>query len=129
VDLGVDSDADDRELASLRGHLVVVSAAFGKRAPIGAAPPSGSADGIVRKSSDEWRRAGYAGRLVHDPAHVATVNEVFTVAPAALERAEQLVARYEKTVVDGEPLVDGGGLAVPDAEVNAAYRLLSRRPT
>jgi citrate lyase subunit beta / citryl-CoA lyase len=128
TDLGVDRDADDRELASLRGHLVVVSAAFGKLAPIGPAPEMGASDDDVRRSSEEWRRAGYGGRLVRDPAHVAAVNEVFTVPPNALERAEQLVARYEKAVVDGEPLVDDDGLAVPDVEVNAAYRLLSRRP-
>jgi len=76
-ELGLDPSADEVELASVRGHLVVISAAFAKRPPIGSAPRPDCAPDDVLASSERLRRLGYAGRAVLDPNHVALVHDVW----------------------------------------------------
>ncbi len=77
ADLGMDPSADEHELASLRGHLVVVSTAFGLEPPIGGPPSHSADDDAVRESTERLRRLGYGGRAVVDPSHVAIVHDVF----------------------------------------------------
>jgi citrate lyase beta subunit len=126
TDLGVDPSDDGREMASVRGHLVVVSAAFGKLPPIGAPPRVDASPAEVQASSDALRRAGYGGRLVAEPAQVGVVNEVFTVDLEAAAAAERLVVLHEKALADGEIAVDDRGLPIAEPDLRAAYRLLAR---
>jgi citrate lyase subunit beta/citryl-CoA lyase len=121
LDLGIAPGGDGPEWASLRGHLVVVSAAFGKRPPIGSVPVTGA---DIEAGTRALRRAGYGGRAVADPAQVPVVNAVFAPSPEAVDAAEWLVLQAEKAGANGDVAVDDEGRLIGDVELNAAKRLL-----
>lgn len=126
VELGLDPGPDEQEWSSVRGHLVLVSVAFGKLPPTGSPPPAGAGDDVVRASSDRLRRLGYGGRLVTDRAHVAIVNDVFAIADGDLARAEHVWSIAEKALANGEPVLDDDGRPIDDSEIVAAHRLIQR---
>jgi len=60
------------------------------------------------------RELGYDGKLVFHPLQIAPVNEVFSPAPAEVERAARLLAAFDEAQARGEgtAIVDGVFLAV-----------------
>ena len=124
-ELGLDPSADEAELASVRGHLVVVSAAFGKRPPIGSPPRIDADEDEVRASCDRLRRLGYGGRVLHDPAHAVVVHEVFTPSRDEAQAAVLLIDRAEKAAAEGRPLLDDDGRLIDPSVLFAAYRVLN----
>ncbi|GAA0715593.1 CoA ester lyase [Dactylosporangium roseum] len=124
ADLGVSPGEDERELLLVRSQVVLASAAAGIGPP--AAPVSTDFTDLeaLRASTMALARLGYVGRACIHPAQVAVVNEVFTPGAEEVDRARDLIARFEAAA--GGVVVDARGRMVDEAVVRQARRLLAR---
>jgi citrate lyase subunit beta / citryl-CoA lyase len=127
AELGIEPGADERELLYARSRLVLAAAAAGIEPPL--APVSTAVrdpDGL-RESSLALRRLGFRGRACIHPAQLAVVNEVFTPSAGEVERARELVGRYEEALAAGLAVcTDPEGRLIDEAVVRSARLLLAR---
>ncbi|MEU7143250.1 CoA ester lyase [Nocardia sp. NPDC046473] len=126
ADLGVDPDADGRELLAVRSQVVLVSAAAGIAPPLGPVSTDFRDLQLLRGSTKALARIGFRGRACIHPAQVPIVNEVFTPTADEIERARVLVARFESAA--GGVVLDEVGRMVDLPVVRRARRLLEGRP-
>src|SRR5215470_2369497 len=80
-----------------------------------------NADGL-RREAEEARRDGFVGKLAIHPGQVATINEVFTPAPA--EIAEAVIAAF--AAAPGVGVVGIDGVMYDRPHLERAKRLLAR---
>jgi citrate lyase subunit beta/citryl-CoA lyase len=78
----------------------------------------------LRRRCETAARDGFAGKLAIHPAQVAAINEAFTPSPAAISRAEAVVAAFAAAGGAGVISLDGAMLDRP--HLTAAERLLGR---
>lgn len=127
ADAGITPGEDEREMAYLRSHIVLVSAAHRLQPPV--APTSvvvRDAEGL-RASTLALARMGFVGRACIHPAQVAVVNAVFTPSEEELDKAGALVEAFERAVAAGQGvLLDSGGRMVDEAVVRQSRRILGR---
>ncbi|WP_433361084.1 HpcH/HpaI aldolase/citrate lyase family protein [Streptosporangium sp. CA-115845] len=123
ADLGVESGPDERELLWARSQVVLASAAARLAPPLAPVSTDFRDLDALRVSTFALKRLGFRGRACIHPAQVAVVNEVFTPSEEELDRARDLIARFEAS---GSGVVtDARGQMVDEAVVRAARRLLS----
>ncbi|MFI6453257.1 HpcH/HpaI aldolase/citrate lyase family protein [Streptosporangium amethystogenes] len=123
ADLGVETGPDERELLWARSQVVLASAAARLVPPIAPVSTDFRDLDALRVSTLALKRLGFRGRACIHPAQVAVVNEVFTPSEEELDRARDLIARFEAS---GSGVVtDARGQMVDEAVVRAARRLLS----
>jgi citrate lyase subunit beta/citryl-CoA lyase len=108
-------------------HVVNAAVAAG-RVPLGLVSTItdfGDLDGF-RRTAEQSRALGLRGAPCVHPAQVAVLNDVFAPTADELERAERLVAEYERALEEGVGAitVDGEFVDVPIYE--QAKRLLTR---
>jgi citrate lyase subunit beta/citryl-CoA lyase/(S)-citramalyl-CoA lyase len=108
---------------------------FARASLIAAAAPSGcqtldvpylnvrDLDGLVSETR-RVKAMGFTGRSCIHPDQVAPINEVYTPTPEEIEKAEAVIAAYERN--DGRVLLHEGRL-VEKPVLAAARRTLSRR--
>jgi len=127
ADLGV---LDDAGLTYARSRLVVAARAAGLPGPTQNVYTSiRDLDGL-RRSTEEGKRMGFAGRSVIHPSHIAVVNEIFTPTEDEIRRARDLIDRLGAAAESGTgafALADGS--FVDKAVVEAAHRILAMRRT
>ncbi|MFD6159851.1 HpcH/HpaI aldolase/citrate lyase family protein [Nocardia sp. NPDC060256] len=121
ADIGVDPSPDDRELWAARAQVVLASAAARIAPPLGPVRTDFNDLDALRISTISLARMGFRGRACIHPAQVAIVNEVFTPNVAELEKARDLVARFDAA---GGEVLDEAGRMVDLAVVRRARRLL-----
>lgn len=127
ADLGVGPGGDERELLYVRSRIVLVSAAAGIDAPVAAASTDFRDLDRLRESTIALARLGFVGRSCVHPAQVPVVNEVFTPGPDQVDRARELVERFDRANAGGiGVIVDRDGRMVDEAVVRQARRLLAR---
>jgi citrate lyase subunit beta / citryl-CoA lyase len=80
-------------------------------------------DGL-RREAEEARRDGFVGKLAIHPGQVATINEVFTPAPAEIAKAEAVIAAFASA--PGVGVVGIDGLMYDRPHLERAKRLLAR---
>jgi citrate lyase subunit beta / citryl-CoA lyase len=85
-----------------------------------------NAEGL-RREAEEARRDGFVGKLAIHPGQVATINEVFTPAPAEIAKAEAVIAAFAASPGVGVVGIDGVMYDRPHLE--RAKRLLARVKT
>jgi citrate lyase subunit beta/citryl-CoA lyase len=125
AELGVDPGPDERELLWVRSQVVLASAAAGIEPPVGPVSTDFRDLDALRRSTEALRRLGYAGRACIHPAQVTVVNEVFTPAPDEVERARDVVARFEAAAAAGSGVcTDAAGRMIDEAVVRQARRVL-----
>jgi citrate lyase subunit beta / citryl-CoA lyase len=78
----------------------------------------------LRRECEEARRDGFTGKMAIHPGQVATINEVFTPAPAAIARAQAIVAAFAAT--PGAGVVGIDGVMYDRPHLTKAERLLAR---
>ncbi|MEO6821099.1 MAG: CoA ester lyase [Candidatus Nanopelagicales bacterium] len=126
AELGVVLGADERELLWVRSQVVLASAAAGIEPPVGPVSTNFADLDALRESTLSLQRMGYRSRACIHPAQVAVVNEVFTPTAEQLERARELVERYDAAIDAGDGVfTDASGQMVDLAVVRAARRTVA----
>jgi citrate lyase subunit beta/citryl-CoA lyase len=77
-----------------------------------------------RRETEEARRDGFTAKMAIHPAQVAVVNEVFTPTPAALARAQAIVAAF--AAQPGAGVVGLDGVMYDRPHLARAQQLLAR---
>jgi citrate lyase subunit beta / citryl-CoA lyase len=127
AEVGIQPSADERELLSIRVHVVLASAAAGLEPPVGPVWTDFRDLAALRRSTEALRRVGFGSRWAIHPAQVPVINETFTPTPEQLEAARRLVERYDSALDEGVGVCVGeDGHMVDEAVVRAARRILAR---
>lgn len=127
ADLRLVPTADREELTALRLHVVVACAAAGIDAPV--APTSTDFRDLdsLRRTTEQLLRLGFRARTAIHPAQVAVVNETFTPTVEEVERAREVVERFQRAQGEGSGVVtDAAGRMVDLAVVRSAREVLAR---
>src|SRR5215467_14141065 len=78
----------------------------------------------LRRECEEARRDGFTGKMAIHPGQVATINEVFTPTPAAIAKAQSIIAAFAATPDSGVVGIDG--MMYDRPHIAKAERLLAR---
>ena len=127
ADLGITPSDDERELLPLRLQVVVASAATGLAPPVGPVATDFRDLERLRVTTQRLRQLGFGARSAIHPAQVAIVNEVFTPSADEVERAHDLVQRFDDAVASGAGVAtDADGRMIDEAVVRSARSVLAR---
>jgi citrate lyase subunit beta/citryl-CoA lyase len=83
-------------------------------------------DAPFRAAAEHARDLGFDGKWAIHPAQVTTLNELFTPAPAEVERAHAILAALEQAEREGQGAVALDGEMLDEAIAVAARRVLAR---
>jgi len=78
----------------------------------------------LRRECEEARRDGFTGKMAIHPGQVATINEVFTPTPAAIAKAQAIIAAF--AACPGAGVVSIEGVMYDRPHIAKAERLLAR---
>jgi citrate lyase subunit beta / citryl-CoA lyase len=78
----------------------------------------------LRRECEEARRDGFIGKMAIHPGQIATINDVFTPAPAAIARAQAIVAAFAAS--PGAGVIGIDGVMYDRPHLAKAQRLLAR---
>jgi len=81
-------------------------------------------DAGLRSECEEAHRDGFTGKMAIHPGQVATINEVFTPTPAAIAKAQSIIAAFAATPDSGVVGIDG--MMYDRPHIAKAERLLAR---
>lgn len=126
ADTGISPGDDEREWATIRAQVVLVSAARQIMPPV--APVSTNFQDLarLRRSTEALARQGFVGRACIHPAQVTLVNEVFTPDPAQVRAARELIATFDAAMAKGHGVAVGpDGRMIDEAVVRQARRVLA----
>jgi citrate lyase subunit beta/citryl-CoA lyase len=127
LDLEIEPSADGDELLAAR-QLLVQAARRAGVAALGLATTLANFGDLValRASATRARQMGFRGASCIHPSQVEHLNELFSPAPEAVDRASRVLAAYDEAVAAGRAsaALDGQMIDVPVAE--RARRLLAR---
>ena len=83
-------------------------------------------EAAFRRECEEAARDGFTGKLAIHPSQTAIINEIFSPSPAAIARAQKIIAAFEANPGAGVLSIDGEMLDQP--HLKGAQRLLAARP-
>ena len=131
ADLGMSVPPDHPAWLAPRSMLVWASAAAGIEGPIG--PVYANLDmstlDELRRSTQELRDTGFAGRSAIHPAHVRIINETFTPGADELEEARRMVEAYDRAIASGRGIiVDESGRMIDEAVVRRSRQMVAAYP-
>jgi len=129
VDFALDLDVDIADESGAMAHARFAVAVASRQAGL-AAPMDSVFTGIrdldgLRAASVRARAMGFAGKACIHPAHLATINEVFSPSEAELARAREIVAAFDAAEAAGAAAVSVGGVMVDYPVVEKARRVLA----
>jgi len=78
----------------------------------------------LRRECEEARRDGFTGKMAIHPGQVATINDVFTPGPAAIARAQAIIAAF--AAAPGAGVIGIDGVMYDRPHLAKAERLLAR---
>jgi citrate lyase subunit beta/citryl-CoA lyase len=78
----------------------------------------------LQRECEEARRDGFSGKMAIHPGQVAIINDVFTPAPAAIAKAQAIIAAFAAT--PGAGVVGIDGVMYDRPHLAKAERLLAR---
>jgi citrate lyase subunit beta/citryl-CoA lyase len=131
-DLSADIGAETNRLSDgsyadpyrLARALTLMGAAAAEIDPIDSVFTAFRDEAGLRAECESGQRDGFIGKMAIHPAQVAVINEVFTPAPAAVERARAIVAAFAANPDLGVIGIDGEMIDMP--HLKRAERLLKR---
>jgi citrate lyase subunit beta/citryl-CoA lyase len=118
ADLGILPSSDGRELAAIRGQVVLASAAARIGPPVAAVSANYTDLAALKESTESLRRMGFFGRTCIHPAQLAVVNDVFTPTSAEVAAAKAVLARLD--AVSGAATTAADGSMIDEAFARAA---------
>lgn len=78
----------------------------------------------LRRECEEARRDGFTGKMAIHPGQVATINDVFTPSPAAIAKAQAIIAAF--AAAPGAGVIGIDGVMYDRPHLAKAERLLAR---
>jgi citrate lyase beta subunit len=126
ANVGAERTAAGLELLYARSAIVTAAAACGLQAVDAVYLDLDDPAGLAEECSLA-RRLGFTGKTAVHPRQLATVNQTFTPSPAAVERAQRLVAAFAAHEAAGAGVFVFEGKAVDRPVILAAQRLLARQ--
>ena len=108
----------------LARNLTLLAAVSAGVQPIDTVYPNFRDEAGFRRECIEARRDGFTGKMAIHPAQVPIINEIFAPSPAALAKAEQVIALFEANPGAGVIGLDGEMLDRP--HLIKAQRLVAR---
>jgi len=124
MDLGAERGRDGLELLYPRQRFIVECVAAGVVAVD--CPWTFSDDDGLDAETRLARRLGYVAKSAVHAAHVSTINDVMSPAPAAIEAAQRIVSAFEEAREAGLSRVEVDGSIVEVPYYTNAVRLLER---
>jgi len=100
ADIGATRTADAKELLLARQTVVMAAKAHGLQAIDLVHTDLGDQEGL-KAQCEEGAAMGFDGKQVINPRQIATVQAAFSPSPEAAERAERLLAEYERHLAEG----------------------------
>jgi citrate lyase subunit beta/citryl-CoA lyase len=129
ADLGMNPSPDGHELNPIRLSLVVTSSACGLDRPIGSVQTAFEELDSLRSTSLDLRRMGYRGRAAVHPIQIPVINEAFSITPAEIADARDVVDRSESALAEGSAVtVARDGSLIDEAIVRRARVILDAPP-
>ncbi len=127
ADIGV-ADAHDAAYGAHRWHavmhgIVAAARAYGLRCMDGPVASYKDEDALAQ-ACGMARALGFDGKQCIHPLQLATVNRVFSPSPAEVQRARDVVARYEAAVAAGRGAVGTDGVMIDAANLRMARTTL-----
>ena len=123
--LGLQTREDALEIHYARSKLVIDSAAAGIRAPVDVVHVAiDDLDGLARQA-ELARSLGLRGKAAIHPAHVATINEVFTPSPTELDWARRVLDAGRAAAAQGRGAINLDGSMVDAAVLLRAERIVA----
>lgn len=126
VDLGGVRTDSNAEVATARA-LVGMAARLASVAALDMVTLDFRDDARYQREAAEARALGYAGKLCIHPAQVPLANEAFTPTEAEVDRAERLLAAYDRAVADGRAALAFEGEMVDEVVARRARAILAQR--
>lgn len=125
--LGLHPSTDRRELWPIRSEVVLASALTGLIPPVGPVQVELTDTELLRESTEQLVRQGYAARTVIHPRQVQVIHRSLAPSDAELIAARDVVATFKAAEASGSGVaVDSSGRMVDLAVVRSARALLGR---
>lgn len=131
ADLGMTAPPGHPAWLASRSMLVWASAAAGIEGPIGSPHTNLDLSTLdeLKRSTQELADTGFAGRSAIHPAHLETINEVFTPGADQLGKARRMVDAYDRATATGRGvIVDESGRIIDEAVVRRSRWMLAAYP-
>lgn len=97
VDMGMEADAQETELAYYRAQLVLASRVAGLSAPVDGVSTALDDRAGLAQATQRAVRQGFAAKLCIHPQQIAVVHAAMTPSAAAIAQAQQVLAAAEAT--------------------------------
>ena len=123
--LGLQTREDGLEIHYARSKLVIDSAAAGIRAPIDVVHVTIDDLAGLARQAELARSLGLGGKAAIHPAHVATINEVFTPSATELDWARRVLDAARSASAGGRGVINLDGSMVDAAVVLRAQRIVA----
>ncbi|HLU43838.1 MAG TPA: CoA ester lyase [Natronosporangium sp.] len=126
-ELGIQPDAERRELWPIRSTVVLASAATGLAAPIGPVETTLRDPERLAATSRILLRQGFRARTAIHPEQLSVIHAVFTPTTEEVARAREVIERWEAAERAGSGVAVGpGGQMLDAAVIRSAREVLSR---
>lgn len=127
ADLGAGTGPGDDFMDPIRWQITVASAAAGIAPPIAAVHSDyRDLDGLAADTA-RLARMGFGSRAIIHPAQIEPVHRVLTPSTEEVERAREMVERFDAALAAGQgAIVDADGRMADEATVRSARRILAR---
>ncbi len=126
IDLGIDADADETELAPYRAHVVLASRLAGLAAPVDGVTIALSDDVALTNATRRAVRQGFGGKLCIHPRQVPVVHAAMHPGEAAVALARRVLAAANAS---GGAAVAMDGMMVDQPVILRARAVLERAET
>ncbi len=125
ADLGVPRSADGAESMYARKRLVNAAKAAGVQAIDSVYGQVDDLDGL-REWGESGRRLGFEGMGCVHPRQIPVIHEAFAPSREEIERAQRIVAAFEKAQAEGLGVVSLGSKMIDPPVVQQALRVVDR---
>ncbi|GAA4686712.1 CoA ester lyase [Nocardioides nanhaiensis] len=125
--LGMVPSGDRHELWAIRSDVVVASALAAIAPPVGPVQTDLDDEQLLRSSTEQLVRQGFAARTLIHPRQVGPVHEALAPTPRQVDEARSVIASFEEAGSAGAGVaVDPRGRLVDLAVVRSARAVLRR---
>ena len=123
VDLAMQADADETELAPYRAQIVLASRLAGLAAPIDGVTPEIDDHDLLTRATQRAVRQGFGGKLCIHPRQIPVVHQAMHPGDEAIAHARRVVAAAEDS---GGAAVALDGMMIDRPVIQRAQAVLAR---